>query len=359
MLSQPNRRQSELVLDQAGFEAVVEAHEQFLKGRGGARAVLKFASLAGVFGQRRLLNDVELAGANLSGAHLAGAHFERASLQGADLSLADLRSANLRRADLRGAKLTGACLNGAVLDEADLRAARLVRVGVGQWGEPDAADGYGADLSHCAMRGVRLCAANLKGVNFTGAVLEGVNFTGANATGAIFDGAVITGAVGAGSALTAEQLSACTPDPAAKAVARKPHLLALIEAVGSWVESNGAQGAPGRLDSEDLRPLAGLLRGRPLTALSVRGVCAVGVDFSNCQLQGSDFRGADLRGAIFEGADLRGARFDDARLGHARFVGADLGLLHLLDGRRIAASFTGASLDRADFSATNMVSPRT
>ncbi len=347
------------MLDQAGFEAVVEAHEQFLKGRGGARAVLKFASLAGVFGQRRLLNDVELAGANLSGAHLAGAHFERASLQGADLSLADLRSANLRRADLRGAKLTGACLNGAVLDEADLRAARLVRVGVGQWGEPDAADGYGADLSHCAMRGVRLCAANLKGVNFTGAVLEGVNFTGANATGAIFDGAVITGAVGAGSALTAEQLSACTPDPAAKAVARKPHLLALIEAVGSWVESNGAQGAPGRLDSEDLRPLAGLLRGRPLTALSVRGVCAVGVDFSNCQLQGSDFRGADLRGAIFEGADLRGARFDDARLGHARFVGADLGLLHLLDGRRIAASFTGASLDRADFSATNMVSPRT
>ena len=118
--------------------------------------------------------------------------------------------------------------------------------------------------------------------------------------------------------------------------------------------SGGAEGAPAVLDHEDLRPLGGLLRERLLTALSARGVRAVGVDFSASQLQGANFRDADLRGAVFDAADLRGACFENAKLAHARFGRAILAPLHLIGGRRMAPNFNGAVLERTDFTATVM-----
>jgi uncharacterized protein YjbI with pentapeptide repeats len=362
MFDIPTRPTGSGSLDQSRFEAVAEAHERFARGRGGARAEFRFADLAGLDARRRLLNDAIFIGADLRGSLLAGVHFERAALQGANLSGCDLRAANLRRADLRGANLVGASLNGAVLDEADLRAIRIIRAGPNHSGfgpaHEGAADGSAADMSNCAMRGVRLCGANLKGVNFSGAVLEGANFTGANVAGAVFHGAVINGAIGATQTLTAEQLGSCIHDPHAAAVARRPMLAARLEACGQWIESNGAHGAPAVLDHEDLRPLGGLLRERLLTAMSARGVRAVGVDFSASQLQGANFRDADLRGAVFDAADLRGACFENARLGHARFGRAILTPLLLVGGRLMPTNFKGAGLERADFSATVLAGKR-
>src|SRR5690348_3352529 len=77
-------------LDQKGFEAAVAAHERFLRGMGGSRAVLRFMRAHGLRAPRRLLNDVDFTGADFTAAVFAGCHFERASLHCADLSGCDL-----------------------------------------------------------------------------------------------------------------------------------------------------------------------------------------------------------------------------------------------------------------------------
>ncbi len=346
----------------SGFAAFAAAHERFLRGAGGTRAILRFVEAPGVDGRRRILNDADFTGANLRGAQLAGCHLERAALHCADLSGADLRAANLRRADLRGSVLAGAALNGAVLDQADMRAAyialtdadgriRILPRREGRNTLSDASD-LGADFTNCAMRGVRLCAANLKGANFTGAVLEAADFTGAKLVGAVFHEAVLTGLAGAAPALTEEQRRTCVFDPGPDARARAPVLLWALQRAVEWAESGGEKSEPAVLDDEDLRPLAGAFRERALPALFARRVRAIGLDFSGAQLQGSNFEGADLRGAIFEGADLRGVNFRGAKLSHARFSRANLTPLTGANGKPHPPVFEEASLERADFSRT-------
>ena len=154
--------------------------------------------------------------------------------------------------------------------------------------------------------------------------------------------------------IDAGALEGCVVDPSEAAKAKGRELRARLDDAESWIRSNGKIGSAARLDDEDLRPLGGLFRERLLTALSARGVQAIGVDFSASQLQGANFRDADLRGAVFDAADLRGACFENARLAHARFGRAILAPLHLIGGRRIAPSFKGAGLERTDFTATAM-----
>jgi uncharacterized protein YjbI with pentapeptide repeats len=362
MPAQPQSSRSNQRLDQAGFDRVVALHERFARGGGGVRASLQFVEAPGVDGRRRVLNEADFTGADLHGARFTGSHLERALLYCADLSGCDLRASNLKRADLRGASLAGASLNGAVMDEADMRAAYIVRVRSdgtsqihrhGDWSQHEsAADGLGADFSNCAMRGVRLCAANLKGANFTGAVLDAADFTGAKLTDAIFRDTVLTSVDLDRLGLSPSQLAGCVLDPTAEALARVPALLLRLRDAVEWVDSGGRRGAPAALDAEDLRPLSGALSGRALTALSARGACGAHVNFANSRLQGANFDGADLRGAFFDGADLRGASFRGAKLSHARFPRADLAPLMLPDGRAHAPSFEGASMDRTDFSDT-------
>jgi uncharacterized protein YjbI with pentapeptide repeats len=351
------------VLGDAGFAAFAAAHEKFLRGAGGTRAVLRFVEAPGVDSRRRLLNDADFTGANLRGALFAGCHLERAALHCADLTGADFRAANLRRADLRGAVLAGAALNGATMDEADMRAAYIAltdangclhilprREGrtAGVLSEPD----VGADFTNCAMRGVRLCSANLKGANFTGAVLEAADFTGAKVTGAIFHDAVLTGLAGQPPALSEEQRRGCVFDPDAEARTRGPVLLWALQRHAEWVGSGGVKSEPAVLDDEDLRPLVGAFRERALPALYARRARAIGLDFTGAQLQGSNFEDADLRGAVFEGADLRGVSFKGAKLSHARFSRADLSPLVVPNGKAHPPVFVGASLERVDFSRT-------
>ena len=350
-------------LGDSGFAAFATAHEKFLRGVGGARAILRFVEAPGVDSRRRILNDADFTGANLRGALFAGCHMERTSLHCADLAGADLRSANLRRADLRGAVLAGAALNGAVLDQADMRAAYIAVPDVNgclqilprREGRSSAAlndSDIGADFTNCAMRGVRLCAANLKGANFSGAVLDAADFTGAKLTGAVFTDAVMTGLTGAEPALSEEQRRGCVFDPDAEALSRAPVLLWALQRAAEWVASGGQVNEPAVLDDADLRPLAGAFRGRSLQALSAKRARAIGLDFSGAQLQGATFEGADLRGAVFEGADLRGVSFRGARLSHARFSRADLAPLVGAGGKLHPPVFDGACLERTDFSRT-------
>ena len=360
---QPSLAVAGRTLDDAGFAAFAAAHEKFLRGVGGTRAMLRYVQAPGVDGRRRVLNDADFTGANLRGVHFAGCHLERAALHCADLTGADLRSANLRRADLRGAVLAGAALNGAVLDQADMRAAYIavpdstgaLHILPRREGRTSAMVGdsdIGADFTNCAMRGVRLCSANLKGANFSGAVLDAADFTGSRVDGALFTDAVLTGLVGAQPALSEEQRRSCVFDPDAEALSRVPVLMWALQRAADWVASGGERSEPAVLDDEDLRPLAQAFRNRPLQALSAKRVCAIGLDFSGAQLQGAVFDSADLRGAVFEGADLRGASFRGAKLSHARFARADLAPLIGAAGRQHHPAFDGAFLERVDFSRT-------
>jgi uncharacterized protein YjbI with pentapeptide repeats len=347
--------------DQQAFESAVTLHERFLRGSGGKRAILQFIDAAGVDCRRRLLNDADFTGANLAGAAFAGSHLERANLYCANLEGGDLRAVNLRRADMRGVRLAGAVLSGAVMDEADMRAAYIAYTGANgamrtlhhpgpPGASPDA--GFGADFTNCAMRGVRLCAANLKGANFTGALLESADFTGARLTDAIFHDTVMSACHAERLNLTSEQLGGCILDPSIAAMRRAAELREMLTRAAEWIESDGRQGAPAVVDRADLRPLGPFLRGRVLTGISAREVVAIHLDFSGSQLQGARFDNADLRGATFDGADLRGASFRGAKLAHARFVGANLSPLALPGGGAHPVSFDGASTERADFSET-------
>ena len=360
-------RSDSAIFDQRRLDVAIAAHERFVRRAGGARAILRFARLAGLDLSRRRLSDAEFTGAVLRGAGLWGSDLERASFYCADLRGCNLTEANLKRADLRGASLAGATLNRAVLDGADMRAAALAFAGMeGQalrhgrnvgdspeeaWDEgqdPRRPGGFTAgsvDFINASMRGVSLCDANLKGANFRGAILDGANFRGARLVGAMFEGAILTGVRLDDLALTREQLRGCILAPSPEALARRESLLDILERADLWVQSDGRRGAPAILDGEDLRALGPVFSGLTLTAVSARHVCSIDVDFSGCGLQGAVFDGADLRGASFEGADLRGASFRNALLSHARFKGAQFGSLELSDGRRHAASFAGASLE--------------
>jgi uncharacterized protein YjbI with pentapeptide repeats len=346
--------------DQRAVDEAVAAHEQFLRGaRGGRRAFFQYIDAPGVDARRRLLNDADFTGANLEGAMLAGCHFERAALYCVNLEGADLRAANLRRADLRGARLAGAVLSGAVMDEADMRAAYIAfpsgdtGLHVLRHGAPAeralSGGGFGADFTNCQMRGVRLCAANLKGADFTGAVLEHADLAGARLTDAIFQDTVLDGVDLQRVLLTPDQRAGCVFAPGLEALHRADEIRDRLRRAEAWAASDGRTGAPAKIDDEDLRPLAGAFRGRTLTALSARRVRAVHLDFSGGSLQGAAFDGADLRGAVFDGCDLRGASFQGAKLAHARFAGADLRPLVLAGGRPLPVNFTGAGLDRCDF----------
>ncbi len=344
--------------DQLAIDRSVALHERFLRGmQGGRRAFLQYIDAPGTDCRRRLLNDADFTGADLSRSMLTGSHFERAALYCANLEDCDLRAANLRRADLRGAKLAGAVLTGAVMDEADMRAAYIAFTAPDQGlqllhhrdSTPSIPGGTGADFTNCAMRGVRLCAANLKGANFTGAVLECADLSGAKLVDAVFQDTVMDGVDIERLALSPEQLQGCVMAPDGAAFSRVGEVRERLRLAEEWVASGGETGAPAAIDGEDLRPLRGAFRGRILTALSARQVRAIHMDFSGSSLQGAVFDGADLRGAVFDGCDLRGASFQGAKLSHARFVGAHLTPLVLPNGRLHAASFAGATIDRADF----------
>jgi hypothetical protein len=135
---------------QEELKEILEKHKLWLENKTkGEKAILIEADLSGA----------DLREANLSRAYLGGADLREAILSGADLSGANLSEAILSRADLSGAYLNGAILSGANLSGADLRE---------------------AILSGAYLNGAILSGANLSGADLREAILSGTDLNGAN-----------------------------------------------------------------------------------------------------------------------------------------------------------------------------------
>ena len=104
---------------------VLNDHQAWCQGTGGARANLGDANLGGAYLGGAYLRDANLRDANLRDADLRGANLRDANLGDANLGGADLRAADLRGAYLRDANLGGADLRGAYLRDANLGGANL------------------------------------------------------------------------------------------------------------------------------------------------------------------------------------------------------------------------------------------
>jgi uncharacterized protein YjbI with pentapeptide repeats len=264
-----------------------------------------------------------------------------------------VREADLRRADIRGVSLRNANLAGSNLDEADMREAMLARADVANGfalagrSAQIAGEGheiiFAVDFSNCSMKRARMANARMKNANFSGAILQGCDMRGASMLGARFDGAVVDGVDLTGARMDANALRRAVASPSEEALERAEVLRERLKAAERWMASNGAEGAAAVLDDEDLRTVEDALAGRPLTALTARRACAIGVSFAGAQLQGARFDGADLREADFTGADLRGASFRGANLRHARFDRADVRPLAIASGER-EVSLDGANV---------------
>jgi uncharacterized protein YjbI with pentapeptide repeats len=347
-------------LNQDLLNRALDAHERFSRrDSGGRRLVTPFLQAPGLDFSKRLLADAELRGANLQRARLALADLQRASLYCADLRGADLRNANLSRADIRGASLRQANLSGAVLNDADMREGRLVQADsregfrmVEKPSGPSAEAGFSVDFTNCSMKRVKLANAKLKGANFSGALLHNADFAGASLSGCNFEGAVLIGVDLKLARFDPGALAKSVLDPGKDAMDRVPELLARLSSAGRWVQTDGERDHAANLDGEDLRTLGDALANRPLTALSARRACAIGVSFAGSQLQGANFDGSDLRETDFTGADLRGASFKGAKLWHAKFDKADVRPLSLGNGSTRAVDLTDAVFTRNCFAAS-------
>jgi uncharacterized protein YjbI with pentapeptide repeats len=347
-----------LLLSPAALAASLQKHQRYVRRQsGGMRAFLRFADLPGEVLTARILDEIDLTGANLRHANLRQASAADASFFAADLSCADLTLIRAPRVDFRGAVLSGARLNSAILDGADMRRAVLATAHEGfQMVRPDgaAASLNGADLSeaeagkvdfsNCSLKGARLRGANLRGAVFADAVMTGVDLAGAQLVGATFHGAVLTGVDVSKLGLPPESLTGCLLDPGPEALAARDEMLAMLDLAERWAATNGREGRPANLDGRDLRVLAGRLSGRTLPALSARGAIAAGVSFQGSELQGAVFDAADLRDAGFADADLRGATFRSARLAYADLDTANLGALPLAAGGSKPVDFGEAGL---------------
>lgn len=321
---------------------------------------MRFARLAGLMLQKRLLSGADLTGSNLSGAKLAASDLASALLYCCDLREIDLRGCDLTNADIRGSSLRGARLYGARLDGADLRDARLAKVEADGafkvWTTDPArtiacdADGVviqGVDLRHSSLKRAKLAGAKLKGADFTGANLTGAELTYADLRDCVFSNAILTGVNLQAVRIDPQSLTGCVLDPDETAWAKAADVRAMLDQSEAWFDSRGRSGRCADLSGRDVRPVADAFSNRRLPALRAAGTRAIDVNFSNSLLVGAVFRASDLRGAVFAGCDLRGASFVGCELAFADFTGAIFGSLQREDGAEFSTDFTNANMTGA------------
>ena len=342
-----------LLLSPAALAASLQKHQRYVRRQsGGMRAFLRFAELPGEVLTARILDEIDLTGANLRGANLRQASASDACFFAADLSGADLTLIRAPRADFRGAVLSGARLNSAVLDGADMRRAVLATAHDGfqlvrangaaaslNGTDLSEAEAGKVDFSNCSLKSAKLRGTNLRGAIFADAIMTGADLAGAQLGGATFHGAVLTGIDVTKLGLRPESLTGCLLDPGPEAMAARDEMLEMLDLAERWAETNGREGQPANLDGRDLRVLDGRLSGRTLPALSARGAIAAGVSFQGSQLQGAMFDSADLRGAGFRAARLAYADLDTANLAPLSLAGGggkpvDFGEAELTNVRR-------------------------
>ena len=215
-----------------------------------------------------VLQNADLAGANLAGADLAGADLRRTTLTGARMNYVDLTGANLTGADLTGTNLSASDLTYAILTGTILR---------------------GADLRDANLTGADLLGADLQGANLTGADLTGTNLSDSDLRGAdlrhtFFSRAWLTRVNLAGANLTETDLTDVNLDGAN-----------LTGAILNRVDFTGAILFFANLTGANLRHAN--LSGANLIGANLRDA-----DLSDANLTDVNFRGADFTGADFTGA---------------------------------------------------------
>lgn len=123
--------------------------------------------------ERLALQEGVLQQLDLAGADLDTGTFARARLRGIDLSGATLLNAYFFEAHLQEARFIGTNLQGANFRAADLRNAQF-----------QDADLQGVNFARADLTGADLTGANLAGANFWQTCVSGVQFQNANFTGA-------------------------------------------------------------------------------------------------------------------------------------------------------------------------------
>lgn len=343
-------------LTQANIDRVALLHKRFVKHeRDGQRALLSGADLSGLNLATGNFNEADFTSANLSNSCLRRAQLERANLFCTNLEYCDATFANLKGADVRGATLRGADFSFATLDDADFRAAAMFRMGHEaeqkvSAGRPRKNSG-GVDFTNCSLKGASLHHVTLKSAIFRNALLDRASFTKARISEVDLDGAVLTNIDPRDLPFPPEALRNCVLDPGPEEIAKVDEVRDILSAHEQWVVSGGKSGKSANLDGYDLRPMRLLFKNRRLTALSAKGAMAIGVDFSETQLQGAQLSGADLRDAGFSMADIRGADLSGTKLAHARFDKADVRPLALLSGSSRSVNLSGADYHEEQFSA--------
>ncbi|MEE9588914.1 MAG: pentapeptide repeat-containing protein [Hyphomicrobiaceae bacterium] len=162
-------------------------------GRDFTRALLDQAELAAANLSHATLNHASLVGADLTEANLSGASLRFATAPIAGLAAADLSRADLQLACFDQANLSAANLSGAVLDHADFFGANLANANLKgaslRFAALDEAKLDTADLSGADLRYARFNQADLTSANLSGSFLDYADFSGANLADANLCGA--------------------------------------------------------------------------------------------------------------------------------------------------------------------------
>jgi uncharacterized protein YjbI with pentapeptide repeats len=263
-------------------------------------------------------------------ANLIDRDFTGLDLSGLDLTGADLRGAVLTRARLVGAKLRGAKLRGAVLYKADAAGA----------------DFTGADFTraNCA----RLRAV---GANFSEAELELAFFEDA-----VLEGATFERARGEWTAFARADLSEV------KARGCKLYRVDLEEAVLRAADFSGSSMRAcvlSRADAEGIDLSEAEVRAISAEGVKLRGARLVRAHGERMNLTGADLDGADLslarvRKSHFTGASARRCELWGADLAQARMTRADLSDSKLDRANLIDADLSRTRLDRTIFDGANL-----
>ncbi len=318
------------VITENDLRSILEKHKRWFEtgGQEGERDILKNANLQGANLReadlrRAILRDTNLQGADLRMAKLERTSLERVNLTGADLRGADLKEAKLwdvtkgRETKLLNADFSNANLEGVTLSYLNSSNAKFIRAnlrGVSLVNTDLAgADLRGADLTEAFLRGANLHMANLSEAKLKAADFENANLRGANLAGAQLEKAnlyktSIDGAIGL--------------DPKWKLV---------WELVNQQCFEHSFTGAD-------------------LSGAYLRNAKMVGADLRRADLREADLGdailgAADLTGADLTGASLRGAYLYEANLGGADLTGASLRGAYLYE-----ANLGGATLSKANLS---------
>lgn len=120
-------------MTQDELDQIVEAHELWICGRGGAQADLSGKDISNLNLEDAELTAAKMIRTNMSGCNMRGCVLEEAVCSGANMSGVDATGAHMSNSYMEGTNLTGACLNeadlvGAYLNEANLAGARMIQV---------------------------------------------------------------------------------------------------------------------------------------------------------------------------------------------------------------------------------------